>query len=239
MQIQEVINHIAAGDSISAKEGIENVLSAKAFNALQGRKQEMAATLFGGQEQEHEEIADDEESYAEDVEYDGEQLDEVSFKLANKAVRTRMARTSDDFHPAGSTHNPKNYTKSGESKSSLNQDRFTKKFGKRAVNRLDRVAKAYLEDVEHDGEQLDEVSFETAAKVYQQRAAGRTYGDTRNRYAETDVAQQERSKKIISSRFGKAGKKMTDRVDNTLHQGYPDTEHLSGSKRKENFAKKQ
>ena len=158
MQIQEVINHIAAGDSISAKEGIENVLSAKAFNALQGRKQEMAATLFGGQEQEYEEIADDEETYA--------------------------------------------------------------------------------EDVEHDGEQLDEVSFETAAKVYQQRAAGRTYGDTRNRYAETDVAQQERSKKIISSRFGKAGKKMTDRVDNTLHQGYPDTEHLSGSKRKENFAKK-
>ena len=158
MQIQEVINHIAAGDSAAAKEGIENVLSAKAFHALQGRKQEMAATIFGGQEQEHEEVTDDEEAYA--------------------------------------------------------------------------------EDVEHDGEQLDEVSFSTAAKVYQQRAAGRSYGDTRNKHAETDVAQQERSKKIINSRFGKKGAAMTNKVDMHDSEGYVDTAHLSGSKRKENFAKK-
>ena len=158
MQIQEVINHIAAGDSAAAKEGIENVLSAKAFNALQSRKQEMAATLFGGQEQEYEEVTDDEEAYA--------------------------------------------------------------------------------EDVEHDGEQLDEVSFSTATKVYKQRAANRTYGDTRNRYAETDVAQQERSKKIINSRFGKKGAAMTHKVDMHDNEGYADTEHLSGSKRKDFFAKK-
>ena len=62
MQIQEVINYIAAGDSAAAKEGIENVLSAKAFHALQGRKQEIAATLFGGKEQESEEVTGDEES---------------------------------------------------------------------------------------------------------------------------------------------------------------------------------
>lgn len=158
MQIQEVINHIAAGDSAAAKEGIENVLSAKAFDALQSRKQEMAATLFGGQEQEYEEVTDDEEAYA--------------------------------------------------------------------------------EDVEHDGEQLDEVSFSTATKVYKQRAANRTYGDTRNRYAETDVAQQERSKKIINSRFGKKGAAMTHKVDMHDNEGYVDTEHLSGSKRKDFFAKK-
>ena len=58
MQIQEIINHIAAGESVAAKESIENVLSAKAFNALQGRKQEMAATIFGGQEQSDEEVTD-------------------------------------------------------------------------------------------------------------------------------------------------------------------------------------
>lgn len=55
MEIQDILNNIAAGDSSAAKEGIENVLSAKAFDALQGRKQEMAATLFGGQEQNNEE----------------------------------------------------------------------------------------------------------------------------------------------------------------------------------------
>lgn len=62
MEIQNIINNIAAGDNIAAKEGIENVLSAKAFDALQGRKQEMAATLFGGQEQSNEEVTDDEEA---------------------------------------------------------------------------------------------------------------------------------------------------------------------------------
>jgi hypothetical protein len=62
MDIQNIINNIAAGDNIAAKEGIENVLSAKAFDALQGRKQEIAATLFGGKEQESEEVTGDEES---------------------------------------------------------------------------------------------------------------------------------------------------------------------------------
>ena len=96
----------------------------------------------------------------------------------------------------------------------------------------------YAEDVEHDGEQLDEVSFETATKVYKARALGRQHGDTRNKHAETDVAQQERSKKIIKSRFGKKGKAMTHKVDMHDSEGYVDTAHLSGSKRKENFAKK-
>lgn len=65
MEIQDILNNIAAGDSSAAKEGIENVLSAKAFDALQGRKQEMAATLFGGQEQSDEEVTDDEEETVE------------------------------------------------------------------------------------------------------------------------------------------------------------------------------
>jgi hypothetical protein len=52
MNINDIINNIAAGDNVAAKESIENVLSAKAFDALQGRKQEIASALFGGQEAE-------------------------------------------------------------------------------------------------------------------------------------------------------------------------------------------
>jgi hypothetical protein len=52
MNINDIINNIAAGDNVAAKESIENVLSAKAFDALQGRKQEIASALFGGQETE-------------------------------------------------------------------------------------------------------------------------------------------------------------------------------------------
>lgn len=62
MELQDIINNIAAGDSAAAKEGIENVLSAKAFDALQGRKQEIASTLFGGKNQSDEEVTGDEET---------------------------------------------------------------------------------------------------------------------------------------------------------------------------------
>ena len=64
MSIQDIINNIAAGDNVAAKESIEDALSAKTFDALQGRKQEIASTLFGGQEQEQEaeEVTDNEET---------------------------------------------------------------------------------------------------------------------------------------------------------------------------------
>jgi len=94
MNIQEIINNIASGENLVAKEGLENVLSAKAFDALQGYKQEIAATLYGGQEQGPEEDTDHEEdeeegAYAEGVEHDGEQLDEVSLDAAAKVYKKR------------------------------------------------------------------------------------------------------------------------------------------------------
>ncbi len=65
MDIQDIINNIAAGENVAAKESIENALSAKAFDALQGRKQEIASTLFGGQTQGDEEVTSDEEAVEE------------------------------------------------------------------------------------------------------------------------------------------------------------------------------
>ena len=59
-----------------------------------------------------------------------------------------------------------------------------------------------------------------ARKVYKQRAGG-VVGtvDTKNRTTAQDKAQQERSKKIIDSRFGKKGKAVTNKVD-TEHDFY-------------------
>ena len=65
MDIQDIINNIAAGENVAAKESIENALSAKAFDALQSRKQEIASTLFGGKNQESEEVTDNEEAVEE------------------------------------------------------------------------------------------------------------------------------------------------------------------------------
>jgi hypothetical protein len=59
--INNFINSIAAGDNVTAKEELEELLSSKAFDALQYRKQEIASTLFGGhQEEEQDEYSEEE-----------------------------------------------------------------------------------------------------------------------------------------------------------------------------------
>jgi len=58
--INNFINSITAGENVTAKEELEELLSSKAFDALQVRKQEIASTLFGGQEEEQEEYSEEE-----------------------------------------------------------------------------------------------------------------------------------------------------------------------------------
>jgi hypothetical protein len=43
------IDQLASGQSSEAKETLSDILSARAFEALDARKQELGATLFGGQ----------------------------------------------------------------------------------------------------------------------------------------------------------------------------------------------
>ena len=46
------IDQLAAGQAADAKETLSNLLSTRAFEALDTRKQELASTLFGGQVEE-------------------------------------------------------------------------------------------------------------------------------------------------------------------------------------------
>jgi hypothetical protein len=43
------IDQLASGQSAEAKETLSDLLSARAFESLDARKQELGATLFGGQ----------------------------------------------------------------------------------------------------------------------------------------------------------------------------------------------
>lgn len=50
MTTSNFIDQLAAGQSAEAKETLSTLLSALAFEALDTRKQELSATLFGGQQ---------------------------------------------------------------------------------------------------------------------------------------------------------------------------------------------
>jgi|TARA_R110002126_G_scaffold61140_5_gene158334 hypothetical protein len=65
MDIQNFISNIAAGDNAEAKDTLDGILSAKAFDALQSHKQELAKAIFGGNE-EDEEVEEDSEEVSEE-----------------------------------------------------------------------------------------------------------------------------------------------------------------------------
>ena len=60
MDIKSFIDNAAAGNAALAKESLNDLLSARAFEALDAKKQEIGSTLFGGQSQTTEEPATEE-----------------------------------------------------------------------------------------------------------------------------------------------------------------------------------
>ena len=96
------IDQIATGDASGAKNTMSDMLSAKAFEALDIRKQELAASLFGGSPQEvQEEQLNLEDFSLEELEEfmvseEFEQLDELSKttlgSYVNKASREAAMR---------------------------------------------------------------------------------------------------------------------------------------------------
>jgi hypothetical protein len=52
METSEFIDNLAAGNAAAAKEALNDMLSARAFEALEGRKVELAKNLYNGKENE-------------------------------------------------------------------------------------------------------------------------------------------------------------------------------------------
>ena len=50
-QVRNFIDLVAQGNNNEARDTLDELLSARAFEALDAKKQEIGATLFGGQEQ--------------------------------------------------------------------------------------------------------------------------------------------------------------------------------------------
>lgn len=65
MDIENFINQVSAGDNAEAKDTLEGILSAKAFDALQIHKQQLAKAIFGGTE-DSEEVEDESEEVSEE-----------------------------------------------------------------------------------------------------------------------------------------------------------------------------
>jgi hypothetical protein len=65
MDARQVIDMLGAGQNSEAKSAIEELLSAKAFDALEAKKQDVASTLFNGRTEDQPE--DEEQIEAEET----------------------------------------------------------------------------------------------------------------------------------------------------------------------------
>ena len=66
-QTRQFIDQLATGEASSAKETLENMISVRAFEALDSYKKEMASSIFGGVKEAKEvEKEDDEEEEEKD-----------------------------------------------------------------------------------------------------------------------------------------------------------------------------
>lgn len=54
MDAKQFLDMLAAGQSAEAKDALEELLSTRALEALEAKKQEVASTLFNGREEEPE-----------------------------------------------------------------------------------------------------------------------------------------------------------------------------------------
>jgi hypothetical protein len=54
-QVRNFIDLVGQGNNVAAKDALDELLSARAFEALDAKKQEIGSTLFGGEGQPAEE----------------------------------------------------------------------------------------------------------------------------------------------------------------------------------------
>ena len=87
MSTTQFIDELAAGNASGAKDILNDMLSARAFEALEGRKIEIAQNIFNGSQVQEEEVEITQEEF--------DQLDEISKKTATSAYVARMGREDD------------------------------------------------------------------------------------------------------------------------------------------------
>jgi hypothetical protein len=101
--MSKFINQIVTGDAVGAKETMSDMLSAKAFEALDARKQELASTLFGGIQVE-EEVEDLDEAVTVKKEYDDKEQSEHGVYNGKKKIGYVVHNKKENTHTA--YHNP-------------------------------------------------------------------------------------------------------------------------------------
>ena len=140
------IEQLAAGHAADAKETLSNLLSARAFEALDARKQELGATLFGNQ-----------------VEEEVEELDEISDKTLKSYTKNKKEVEGSGVGRLGSGYS---YDKSQEGTRSATRRLQARKNQIGKYGEVPKVPGYNKEEVEGVEESMDQPMSKNLAKGY-------------------------------------------------------------------------
>lgn len=177
MDIKSFINNTAAGNAAIAKENLNDLLSARAFKALDERKTELAQNLFGSTKVQEEELnledysLEELQEFVETEEY--EQLDEVSKKLLRSYLKG--VKREDDPRIHGDSAGPANQmSDKARSLGRTEQDKEDSRYeGQRLAKRKLGAPGSIPSKVmaTEESEQIDELSKSTLGS-YINKASG-------------------------------------------------------------------
>ena len=118
MNAQDFINSVATGNAAEAKDTLNNLLSARAFEALETKKVEIAQTLFGGYQVEEEveeldeatmtgitlgqKVKNKQGGYNQDVHHKGEKIGHIEAYKHRTGIRYGMHHDASGDGTAGS-----------------------------------------------------------------------------------------------------------------------------------------
>ena len=109
MSTSQFIDELAAGNASGAKEMLNDMLSARAFEALEGRKVELAQNIFNGSQVQEEQLNLEDYSLEELEEFmvseDFEQLDELSKGTVRSYLKKSKEQESGALGRQGATTN--------------------------------------------------------------------------------------------------------------------------------------
>ena len=97
MSTTQFIDELAAGNASGAKDMLNDMLSARAFEALEGRKIEIAQNIFNGSQVQEEEVEITQEEY--------DQLDELSKGTVRSYLKKSKEQESGALGRQGATTN--------------------------------------------------------------------------------------------------------------------------------------
>ena len=95
MSTTTFIEQLAAGQAANAKETLSDLLSARAFEALDARKQELGATLFGSQVEEQVKELEEMENYPDPTSDEGKKLSKAYSNLKDKESKSGAVKPKD------------------------------------------------------------------------------------------------------------------------------------------------